>query len=102
MREIIPAIPTTFEVGKLEYFCKAITITSKGFVIHITKAFGQFSFIPFATCFIIFRFILSRSSLLIPGFLGTPAVIIIKSEFLISEYLSVPENFTLNPSTDED
>ena len=37
-----------------------------------------------------------------PGFLGTPAVIIMTSEFLISSYLSVPENFTLKPSTDDD
>ena len=80
----IPAIPTTLFFGKFEYFCKAITITSNGFVIQITKASGQFDLIPSATCFIIFKFIPSKSSLLIPGFLGTPAVIIITSEFFIS------------------
>ena len=42
----IPAIPTILFFGKPEYFCKAITITSKGFVIHITKAFGEDDLIP--------------------------------------------------------
>ena len=37
-----------------------------------------------ATCLIIFKFIPNRSSLLMPGFLGTPAVIIMTSEFFIS------------------
>ena len=55
-----------------------------GFVIQITNAFGEFFLIPSATCLIIFKLIPSRSSLLIPGFLGTPAVIITTSEFLIS------------------
>ena len=36
------------------------------------------------TCLIIFRFIPNRSSLVIPGFLGTPAVIMITSEFFVS------------------
>ena len=80
----MPAIPTTFFVGNPEYFCKAITITSKGFVIQITKALGEFCFIPSATCLIILRFVPSKSSLVIPGFLGIPAVIIITSEFLVS------------------
>ena len=80
----IPAIPTTFFAGKPEYFCNAITITSSGFVIQITNAFGEYFLIPCATSLIIFKFIPKRSSLLIPGFLGTPAVIIITSEFLIS------------------
>ena len=80
----IPAMPTTLFLGRPEYFCKAITITSNGLVMHITKAFGDVFFIPSATCFIIFKFIPNKSSLVIPGFLGTPAVIIITSEFLVS------------------
>ena len=80
----IPAIPTTLFFGKPEYFCKAITITSNGFVIHITKALGEVFLIPSATCFIILRFIPNKSSLVIPGFLGTPAVIIMTSEFFVS------------------
>ena len=54
----------------------------------ITGAIGvELGFDPilvYATSLIIFRLMLSRSSLFIPGFLGTPAVIIITSEFLIS------------------
>ena len=42
----IPAIPTTLFFGIPEYFCNAITITSKGLVIHITKAFGDVFLIP--------------------------------------------------------
>ena len=80
----IPAIPITLFFFNLEYFCKAITITSSGLVIHITNALGEVFFIPSATCFIIFKFISNKSSLDMPGFLGTPAVIIITSEFLVS------------------
>ena len=46
--------------------------------------FGDDFFIPSATCLIIFKFIPSKSSLDMPGFLGTPAVIIITSEFFVS------------------
>ena len=95
-------MPTTIFLGNPEYFCNAMTITSKGFVIHITKAFGEECFIPSATCLIIFKFIPSKSSLVMPGFLGTPAVMIITSEFFVSSYLFVPLISTSNPSTDED
>ena len=61
-----------------------MTITSNGLVMHIINAFGEVFLIPSATCFIIFKFIPSKSSRVIPGFLGTPAVIIITSEFLVS------------------
>ena len=61
-----------------------MTITSSGLVMHITKAFGDVFLIPSETCFITLRFIPSKSSLDIPGFLGTPAVIIITSEFSVS------------------
>ena len=80
----IPAIPMTIFVGKPEYFCNAITIMSKGFVMQITNALGEVFFIPSATCFIIFKFVSNKSSLDIPGFLGIPAVIIITSEFSVS------------------
>ena len=52
--------------------------------MHITKALGDVFFIPSATCFIILRFMPNKSSLVIPGFRGTPAVIIITSEFFVS------------------
>ena len=79
-----PAIPTTLLVGKPEYFCNAITITSSGLVMHMTKALGDEFFIPSATCLIIFKLVPNRSSLVIPGFLGIPAVIIMTSEFFMS------------------
>ena len=53
----IPAIPTTLFDGKPENFWNAITITSSGLVIHITKASGAFCLTPFATCLIIFKLI---------------------------------------------
>ena len=80
----MPAIPTTLFFGRPEYFCKAITITSRGLVIHITKALGEVFFIPSATCFIIYKYIPSKSYLLIPCFLGTQAEIMITSEFFVS------------------
>ena len=79
-----PAIPITLFFGSPEYFCKAITITSRGLVMQITKAFGEVFLIPSATCLIIFKFIPKRSSRVIPVFLGTPAVIITTSEFFVS------------------
>ena len=80
----IPAIPTTLFFGNPEYFCKAITITSRGLVMHMTNALGDVFLIPSATYFIILRLMPSKSSLVMPGFLGTPAVIIITSEFFVS------------------
>ena len=81
----MPAIPTTLLWGKPENCLNAQTIASKGLVIHITKAFGAFSFIPSPTDFITLRLIPKRSSLLMPGFLGTPAVTIQTSQPLIWE-----------------
>ena len=74
----------------MENFCKAQTIASNGFVIQITKEFGAYFFIPSPTDFITFRFMLNKSSLLIPGLRGTPAVTIQTSASLISSYLLVP------------
>ena len=77
-------MPTTFLFGKPEYFCNAMTMTSRGFVIQITNALGEVFLIPSATCLIIFKLVSNKSSRVIPGFLGTPAVIIIASEFFVS------------------
>ena len=79
-----PAIPTTFSGDNPEYFCKAQTIASKGFVMQITKELGAYFLIPSPTDFITLRLILSKSSLLIPGLRGTPAVTIQTSASLIS------------------
>ena len=65
-------------------FVKPLQLHLSGLVIQITKALGEVFLIPSATCFIIFKFIPNKSSLVIPGFLGTPAVIIITSEFFVS------------------
>ena len=59
-------------------------MTSSGFVMQITKALGDVFAIPSPTCLIIFKFVPNKSSLVIPGFLGIPAVIIMTSEFLVS------------------
>ena len=78
----IPAIPTTLFFGNPEYFW-AITITSKGFVIHITNALGD-ALIPSATCFMILRFMLQIISSHTWFLWNSKAVIIITSEFFVS------------------
>ena len=45
-----PAIPTHILVFKPAAFCKTLTIASRGFVIQITKALGQYCLIPLPTC----------------------------------------------------
>ena len=52
--------------------------------MQITKAFGANLAIPSPTDFITFKLIPNKSSLLIPGFLATPAVTIQMSESSIS------------------
>ena len=79
-----PAIPTTIFVGRPDALCRTPTIASSGLVIQITNALGQLSFIPLPTCFITLVLISTKSSLLIPGFLATPAVTITTSLFLRS------------------
>ena len=78
-------MPTTFFAGRPENFLKAHTIASRGLVMQITNAFGAYFFIPLPTSDITFKLIDNKSSLLIPGFLGTPAVTITTSEPLIAE-----------------
>ena len=77
-------MPTTLCVGNFENFCNAQTIASRGLVMQITKAFGANLAIPSQTDFITFKLIPNKSSLLIPGFLATPAVTIQMSESSIS------------------
>ena len=67
-------MPTTGCAGRPEYFCSAQTIASSGLVMQMTKAFGQCFLIPSPTDFMTFRLMPSRSSRLIPGLRGTPAV----------------------------
>ena len=53
--------------------------------MQITKALGAYFFMPAPTSDITFKFIDNKSSLLIPGFRGTPAVTITTSASLIAE-----------------
>jgi hypothetical protein len=67
-------MPTTWLVGSPENFCKAHTIASSGLVMQMTKAFGAYFLMPAPTCSITLRLMPRRSSRLMPGLRGTPAV----------------------------
>ena len=67
-------MPITLLVGRPEYFCSAHTIASSGLVMQITKALGAYFLMPAPTLSITFRLMPSRSSRLMPGLRGTPAV----------------------------
>ncbi len=67
-------MPTTWLVGSPEYFCSAQTMTSSGLVMQMTNAFGAYFFTPAPTWLITLRLISRRSSRLMPGLRGTPAV----------------------------
>ena len=58
---------------------------SSGLVTTMTKALGAYCFIPWATRVMASRFTLSRSSRLIPGLRGTPAVTMQTSASLMIE-----------------
>ncbi len=70
----MPAMPTTILLGRPENFCSAQTMASSGLVMQMTKASGAYFLMPAPTCSITFRLISSRSSRLMPGLRGTPAV----------------------------
>ena len=67
-------MPTTMFFGRPENFCSAHTIASSGLVMQITKALGAYFLMPAPTCSITFRLMPMRSSRLMPGLRGTPAV----------------------------
>ncbi len=67
-------MPTTFCCGSPQDFCSAHTMASSGLVMQITKALDAYFLMPEPTCPITFRLISSRSSRLMPGLRGTPAV----------------------------
>ena len=73
-------MPTMRWVGRPEVFCNAHTIASSGLVMQMTKAPGACVLMPAPTASITFRLMPSRSSRLMPGFRGTPAVTMITSE----------------------
>ncbi len=67
-------MPTTMFFGRPQHFCSAQTMASSGLVMQMTKAFGAYFFKPAPTCSITLRLMLSKSSRLMPGLRGTPAV----------------------------
>jgi len=67
-------MPTTWLFGRPENFCRAHTMASSGLVMQMTKAFGAYFLMPAPTCSMTFRLMPSRSSRLMPGLRGTPAV----------------------------
>ena len=67
-------MPTTMFFGRPQDFCSAHTIASSGLVMQMTKALGAYFFMPAPTCSITLRLMPSRSSRLMPGLRGTPAV----------------------------
>src|SRR5262249_54398767 len=68
------AMPTTMFLGRPQHFCSAHTMASSGLVMQITKALGAYLRMPAPTCSITLRLMPSRSSRLMPGLRGTPAV----------------------------
>ena len=72
-------MPTTIGFGSPHAFCSAHTIASSGLVMQMTKAFGAYLAMPAPTCSMTFRLMPSRSSRLMPGLRGTPAVTITTS-----------------------
>ena len=72
-------MPTTMCGGSPDFCCITHTIASSGLVITITNAPGQCSLIPAATVAITSAFFATRSSRLIPGIRGNPAVTITTS-----------------------
>ena len=69
-----PAMPITLVLGRPENCCKAQTMASSGLVMQMTKASGALALMPSPTAFMTFRLMPSRSSRLMPGLRGTPAV----------------------------
>ena len=67
-------MPTTWLAGSPEYFCNAHTMTSSGLVMQMTNALGAYFLMPAPTWLMTLRLISSRSSRLMPGLRGTPAV----------------------------
>src|SRR6476646_11196609 len=95
----MPAMPTTLLRGRPLVFCSAQTMASRGLVTQMTKASGAYLRKPAPTCSITLRLISKRSSRLMPGFRGTPAVTITTSASLISAYSLAPLIFGLYFST---
>ena len=67
-------MPMTMLRGRPEAFCSAHTMASSGLVMQITSALGAYFLMPAPTCSMTLRLMPMRSSRLMPGLRGTPAV----------------------------
>ena len=67
-------MPITLLCGRPENSRRAQTMASSGLVMQITKASGAWVLRPSPTAFMTLRLMPSRSSRLMPGLRGTPAV----------------------------
>ena len=67
-------MPTILLAGRPDVFCNAQTIASSGLVMQMTNASAAYFLMPAPTASMTFRLMPSRSSRLIPGLRGTPAV----------------------------
>ena len=80
----IPACPITLFFENPVAICASAVISSKGLDTTITTEFGACLAIFSETCRTIFAFVSIKSILLIPGFLGSPAVITTIEESLMA------------------
>ena len=79
-----PACPTIRFVGKPVAFHAVYTIASRGFDTMITIAFGACCLMLVQTDLTMLTFVLTRSSRLMPGLRGMPAVTMTTSESVMS------------------
>ena len=82
----IPAIPKTRSFGQPETFLATWHIASSGFETTISTASGDCATTCSVTEPTIFSLVVTRSSRLMPGLRGTPAVITTTSEPALSSY----------------
>ncbi len=73
-------MPTTLLWGRPETSRSTQTMASSGLVMQITKAWGACCLMPWATWEMTLALMPIRSSRLMPGLRGTPAVTITTSE----------------------
>jgi hypothetical protein len=86
----IPAIPTTRSRGHPETFFATWHMASSGLETTTTIASGDRSAASRMTPATISSFVVTRSSRLIPGFRGTPAVMTTTSDSAVSSYAFDP------------
>src|SRR4029078_5770536 len=83
-RSSIPPIPITFPLSEFIILSARYVSGSNGFVTTITIDSGEYVRTLLHTSFTIPAFVLSKSILVIPGFLPIPATITTQADFFIS------------------